>query len=303
MSKKTLYLLGIALTIIFGTILYQIFCCNCCMKIPDAETNKVKVSDIGMTNFSPFNLKGSGIDYHCNDNLKFMKNGFKTILPISDSVNLGINNLKLFLEKNPTQKLLITGYATSDEKNTSAYPNLGEARANDIKNYFVTKGIEASRFDTKGEIRDTWKMSADTLLGPADYSIISSSVSTSESTDWNALKEKINANPLILYFNTGQSDIKLTAEERQKVADLVHYLDNVKDSKLSAVGHTDNVGNSDLNTKLGLNRANFAKEYLAKNGVSNVKIETSSKGPNEPIADNNSIAGKAKNRRTVVTIK
>jgi OmpA-OmpF porin, OOP family len=303
MSKKTSYLLGIALTIILGTFLYQKFCCNAaCGDCASGNSEKVAVAPIDVSS-NKFALKGTDFNYQCNDNFKFMKNGFNNILPVGDSVNMGINNLKMFFDKNPNQKLLITGYATSDEKNTSAYPNLGEARANDIKNYFVSKGFSAAKFDTKGEIREVWKMNADTLLGPADYKILTSEMATTEKIDWNVMKTKLNANPLILYFNTGQAEINLSAEERQKVADLVHYLDNVPDSKLSAVGHTDNAGNRDTNIKLGLNRANFAKEYLAKNGVSVDKIETSSKGPDEPIADNKTADGKAKNRRTVVTIK
>jgi OmpA-OmpF porin, OOP family len=201
-------------------------------------------------------------------------------------------------------KLVITGYALNSEKNTSAFPNLAIARANDLKTYFISKGIASDRFELKGEMRDAWKQSADTLLGPADFRIMQGEeVTTETKVDWAAKKAAINANPLILYFNSNQSEINLTPAERQKVADLVNYLDNVSGSELSAVGHTDGSGDRDLNIKLGLNRADFAKEYLIKNGVAGDKIGTASKGPDEPIADNNTAEGKAKNRRTVVTIK
>jgi OOP family OmpA-OmpF porin len=299
MSKKTLYLLGIALTIILGSFFYQKYCCNCydqtAKEVPDPIA--VAPTDVSLNKLK---INGNGFDYQCNDNFKFMKDGFNNILPVSDSINLGIDNLKMFFDKNPNEKLLITGYATSDEKNTSAYPNLGFARANDVKNYFVSKGFPASRFDTNGELRDSWKMSSDTLLGPVEFKLLAEEA---KKEDWNAIKAKINANPLILYFNTGQAEINLTAEERQKVADLVNYLDNVSGSKLAAVGHTDNAGNRNTNITLGLNRANFAKEYLSKNGVGADRMETSSKGPDEPLADNATADGKAKNRRTVVTIK
>lgn len=290
------------MTIILGSYFYHKYCCSCAnCKEGTSTVTKNSTSAVDGTTSNPFRLKGDEFDYQCNDNFKFMKNGFKTILPVSDSINLGIENLKMFFEKNPNQKLLITGYATSDEKNTSAYPNLGFARANDIKNYYVSKGFSASRFDTNGEIKDAWKMMADTIIGPADYKFIATK--ETEKVDWNALKSKLNAAPLILYFNTGQAEINLTPEERQKVADLVNYLDNVSGSKLSTIGHTDNAGNRNTNIKLGLDRANFAKDYLAKNGVDGNRIETSSKGPDEPIADNSTADGKAKNRRTVVTIK
>lgn len=305
MSKKTLYLLGIVLTILLGSLLYPKYCCNCCNDDGCRDKDSTIVaSDSTNLSSSGFMLSGTDFNYQTNDNFKFLKSDFKTLTPVSDSVNSGIDKLKIYFEKSPNQKLLITGYATSDEKNTSAFPNLGFARANDLKNYFISKGIPASKFDLNGEIKDKWATSADTLLGPANFKIVTveENKDTSE-TDWNALKEKINANPLILYFNTGQAEINLTPEERQKVADLVHYLDNVQGSKLSAVGHTDNAGKREINIKLGLERANFAKEYLVKNGVSADRIEASSKGPDEPIADNATAEGKSKNRRTVVTIK
>jgi OOP family OmpA-OmpF porin len=129
------------------------------------------------------------------------------------------------------------------KKNTSAFPDLGLARANDVKNYFVSKGIAADKFETKSEMRDSWSMVGDTVLGPIDLFVDNKETATAApSEDWNALKAKINANPLILYFNTNQSEINLTAEERQKVADISKYLDHVADAKVSAVGHTDNVG-------------------------------------------------------------
>ena len=106
-----------------------------------------------------------------------------------------------------------------------------------------------------------------------------------------------------MYFNSNQTEISLTPEERQKVADLSHYLDNVSDAKISCVGHSDATGSRKTNIKLGQDRADFAKDYLSKNGIARAKIESTSKGPDEPLADNTTPEGKAKNRRTVVTLK
>lgn len=304
MSKKTSYLLGILATILIGTFLYNKICCQeCCAEIPPTNV-PVLTDNAGMGDYNIFNLSGNEMNYTCKDNFRFLTNGYNNILPVNDSIDTGIGLLKNYFDKNTNDKIVITGYALNSEKNTSAFPNLALARANDIKSYFVSKGIATNRFELKGELRDAWKTSADTVLGAADFRIMQGEEVAKEKTeDWAALKEKINANPLILYFNTNQSDIDLSVEERQKVADLVHYLDNVADSGLNAVGHTDNVGDRKVNTKLGLDRANFAKEYLSKNGVSGDKITTASKGPDEPIADNKTDEGKSKNRRTVVTIK
>ncbi|WP_264523847.1 OmpA family protein [Flavobacterium sp. N502536] len=303
MSKKALYLLGIAITIILGTFLYLKFCCNCTMKTPAVDTEKVSTVVAQDDTSVPFILNGSGIDYHTNDNLKFLKNSFAVVLPVSDSVSIGVQNLKTFLIANPKQKITITGYATSDETNTTAAENLGLARANEIKKYFVSQGIAEAQLNTKGEVIDKWKTIKDTLIGPAEYAFDAPEAAPAVTDEWVILKEKINGDPLILHFNTNKSSDHLTAAEEQKVADLVKYMEHVKEAVILVVGHSDNVGNRDSNVTLGQKRAEFSKSYLSKKGVDGNRITTESKGPDEPIGENTTAEGKATNRRTVITIK
>ncbi|KOP37008.1 flagellar motor protein MotB [Flavobacterium sp. WLB] len=303
MSKKALYLLGIALVIILGTILYIKFCCNCDTAQPNSAVEKVPPTTIKNDNFVPFIINGSGFEFQTNYNFKFLKNNPVAIQPISDSISIGIEKLKTFLVSNLKQKVTITGYATSDETNTTKFENLGLARANDVKNYFVSKGLASSQLDTKGEIINSWKTNADTLIGPVEYEFATIDTTSAASDDWSALKEKINANPLILHFNTNKSSFNLNEEEQQKVTDIIKYLKNVKNTSVLVVGHSDNVGNRDLNVELAQKRADFSKNYLIKNGIEASRIETESKGPDEPISDNATTEGKASNRRTVITIK
>lgn len=129
-----------------------------------------------------------------------------------------------------------------------------------------------------------------------------STIKATQTTDWSAIKEKLNADPLIFRFETGSTKISLTAQETQKVSDIVNYLSHTDGSTLNIVGYSDNVGKRELNIKIGQRRAEFAKSYFVKNGVDANKIKTSSKGPDEPVADNTTPEGKSKNRRTVVTI-
>ncbi|WP_369615929.1 OmpA family protein [Flavobacterium sp. CFS9] len=306
MSKKALYLLGIVITIILGTFLYLKFCCNCTMKTPAVDTEKVSTVVAQDEIIVPFILNGSGIDYHTNDNIKFLKNSPTALLPVGDSVSIGIQNLKTFLIANPKQKITLTGYATSDETNTTTFENLGLARANDIKKYFVSQGLPDAQLDTKGEVTDKWQTKKDTLFGPVKYTF--DAPETPETTptvtdEWAILKEKINGDPLILHFNTNKSSDKLTAPEKEKVADLVKYMEHVKDAAIVVVGHSDNVGNRDSNVTLGQKRAEFTKNYLSKNGIDGNRITAESKGPDEPIGENTTAEGRANNRRTVITIK
>ncbi|MEP6802964.1 MAG: OmpA family protein, partial [Flavobacterium sp.] len=107
----------------------------------------------------------------------------------------------------------------------------------------------------------------------------------------------------IFHFNTNKSSNQLSNIEKQKVDELNAYMKNVKNAVVLVVGHSDNVGGRNLNVALAQKRAEFSKNYLTKQGIESVRIVTESKGPDEPVQENTTEEGKAKNRRTVITIK
>lgn len=96
---------------------------------------------------------------------------------------------------------------------------------------------------------------------------------------------------------------KLT-EESVKALDQVSTLlhQNVF-SKVVVAGHTDSTGPEEYNDKLGLQRANAVKDALTSKGVAASKIETVSYGETKPIAPNNTLEGRKKNRRAEFELK
>ena len=70
------------------------------------------------------------------------------------------------------------------------------------------------------------------------------------------------------------------------------------DVRVRVVGHTDSDGNADANLDLSKRRAAAVKTCLEKEfGITGSRIETGGKGQTEPPAPNNTVEGKAKNRR------
>ena len=67
--------------------------------------------------------------------------------------------------------------------------------------------------------------------------------------------------------------------------------------KLAIDGHTDNTGKADKNQILSDNRAAAVKNYLISKGVDESRITSAGHGQDQPIADNKTSAGRAKNRR------
>ena len=305
MSKKTSYILGILLTIILGTILYYYFCCAACcdkQKEPIKEVVEPKVIEATKNAFLISDADGD-FNIEIQDNFNFKTSSFTILKPVSTSVDGGVEKLKEYLLANPLKTIDITGYYKSDEDNNSAYPNLGLARANAVKNYLVLHGISSKQIDTYGKLNnDIIPDDTKTLFGPLKFGVLTNDAADTSSLD--ALKkacDSVRAHPLVLYFKTGQAAINLTAAQRQKIADISHCVDKLG-VKVQVVGHTDNTGDASNNVVLGQQRADFAKGYLIKNGILESNIESSSKGQIDPIADNGTEEGRAKNRRTVVTI-
>lgn len=98
-----------------------------------------------------------------------------------------------------------------------------------------------------------------------------------------------------ILFETGKADLKAESmEEIQKVAD---YMKKNPQARFLVVGHTDNVGNAASNQTLSENRAKSVVAALAKLGVDDFNLKAEGRGASEPVADNKTTEGKAKNRR------
>lgn len=102
-------------------------------------------------------------------------------------------------------------------------------------------------------------------------------------------------------FETGRAVLR--PEAKDIVDQIYNLLIQAEDSKLELVGHTDNTGTQDGNYSLSIARAEAVKSYLIEKGIPGTRFQNvDGKGQDEPVADNNSPAGKAKNRRVVVTL-
>ena len=311
MSKKSGYLLGIFLTIIICMILAWFFCCGAGGATADDDVKPAEdrsaVAAAAATSM-PFDLKGpdGNFAYNSNDNFNFNVSQFDFIRPISAKLNEGIGKLKAYFdaEGNGDKNIDITGYYDSDEKNTSAFNNLGLARANAVKNYFVDQGIDSKRINTFGKLRDSMVPKDNIYFGPVSYRLfaLADADRDAENAAMEETAKAIKAEPLTLYFDYAKASVTLTAEERQKMGEISRYLDKVEGASVSVVGHTDSKGSGATNMPLGQERADYAKSYLVRNGIAAAKIKTSSRGEEQPIETNDTEDGRAKNRRAVITI-
>lgn len=97
-------------------------------------------------------------------------------------------------------------------------------------------------------------------------------------------------------FDTGKATIRPKSTATLDAA--VKVLTDFPAVKIEISGHTDNVGKDEKNLKLSQDRADAVKKYFTDKGIDASRIQTRGAGPNEPIADNKTAAGRQKNRRT-----
>jgi OOP family OmpA-OmpF porin len=102
------------------------------------------------------------------------------------------------------------------------------------------------------------------------------------------------------FFDFDKSVLK--PEGKAKLDDLVSKMGGINLEVIIAVGHTDSVGSDAYNQKLSVRRSEAVKSYLVSKGVEKNRVYTEGKGEKQPVADNKTKEGRAKNRRVEIEV-
>ncbi|MCE7924635.1 MAG: OmpA family protein [Haliscomenobacteraceae bacterium CHB4] len=187
--------------------------------------------------------------------------------------------------------LVITGFYRSGEANGE---QLALARAAAIRDMLAPE-FPASRVRLAARMVDDGLAEGGNAMESASFSWSKMVLKKEESAVIEADKDVI----LLFPFNS---------TERDRDAKVDAYLKQLCDkhkgtaATFNVVGHTDNVGTDEENMALGLARARTVVRTLTENGIAANRIQTSSKGESEPVADNATDEGRQKNRRVVITV-
>ncbi len=222
--------------------------------------------------------------------------------------NLNTNNDE-FLDKlaahliaHPEHSVTITGNYLEREAQAKLsgtfQENLGLARAEQIRNHLLSRGIDESRISLDHQVVKGTKLSR-----PLEFSLFPSGVDEENPEEYSKVQFTFHD---MTYSDANfafDSDVFQPGAAFILYADsVVTYLSNDKDKSLTIIGHTDNVGNNQYNDDLGLRRAQSARKYFKALGVEK-KINVASRGKREPIAPNNTDENKQKNRRVNLKIE
>ncbi|CAN5422103.1 OmpA family protein [soil metagenome] len=102
------------------------------------------------------------------------------------------------------------------------------------------------------------------------------------------------------FFDFDKSVLK--PEGKAKLDDLTSKIKGINLEVIIAVGHTDSVGTDAYNQKLSVSRSEAVKAYLVSKGIEKNRVYTEGKGEKQPVADNKTSEGRAKNRRVEIEV-
>jgi OOP family OmpA-OmpF porin len=101
-------------------------------------------------------------------------------------------------------------------------------------------------------------------------------------------------------FDFDKSVVK--PEGKSKLDDLANKVRGINLEVVIAIGHADSIGSDAYNQKLSVRRAESVKAYLVSKGIEPNRIYTEGKGEKQPVADNKTKEGRAKNRRVEIEV-
>lgn len=112
------------------------------------------------------------------------------------------------------------------------------------------------------------------------------------------IKITLNENTVNFDFNSAT----LTSTAKANLDKLITVLKNNPDTNINIYGYTDSVGSDSYNLTLSGKRADAVKAYLTSKGVASSRLFTQGMGEANPVASNDTDAGRAKNRRVEFAI-
>ena len=115
--------------------------------------------------------------------------------------------------------------------------------------------------------------------------------------------EALIPNDMMIYFDFDDASFKNDSIIDNSVIEFKEWLDKNSESMLTITGHSDNKGTLKYNQILGLERAKAVQNYFQSKGIDATKLMVASEGETQPINDQTTEEGRAKNRRVIITIK
>ncbi len=211
------------------------------------------------------------------------------------------------------------GYDSFDDDNAVKNLLLSDMSNSDLKNFLAMLGIDFYNSEFFKDMKNSrlQALLLMNLLAKSDFDVSDrytkdymaetgfrnpfgslESVITAEAFQYVSIGDRFTLNKIFFEFD---SDELLTASYNE-LDRLWEILAENYSIKIKIIGHTDNIGSARYNRRLSNNRAESVYNYLSQKGLERERMEYTGMGSSEPIADNKTEEGRAKNRRVEIFI-
>ncbi|MBN2745780.1 MAG: OmpA family protein [Bacteroidales bacterium] len=251
----------------------------------------------------PINTEGDDLGFFVSLDGRY---GFFASNRLNDNKNWDVYSFELYKEARPEQVLLLKGNLKDEETGEVLRDSKVE-----IKN-MKTKEVKEIKVDIDGDYAIAMPVVSDYVVTvkKRDYVYVSKYISQKNRNldqpirlDFKLQQIQVGKQYNLddLYYDT-DSDM-LTKESEDILQGFFEFLNENQGIRVEIQGHTDNIGSDDYNLDLSARRAKTVYNRLISMGISANRLSYKGYGESMPIADNNTEAGRQKNRRTVFIIK
>ena len=199
-----------------------------------------------------------------------------------------------YLNSNQDKALHIVGWYHQDEIKADSTTTLGMVRARTIHDELIKFGVNPSKITVAEE---KVNLTYDNRKFDGGIQLFFKTMPQEKQA---AINNQITHK--ILYSGFNQRNFTADKELQTYAQELKSYLKKHPNKHVQIIGHTDSNGEEEVNIIFGRDRATQVMNYLISQGIPKSNLEAISKGESEPIADNKTREGQAKNRRIEIKI-
>jgi len=270
--------------VVFGAIEF-VFTCMAPFKVEDLTTN---------------------LRLEAEDNFVFNYSSVNFLLDLSPAMRDVMQDIVVYLDREPQRQLILTGYNHPDEKNETVLENLGLARANKMKNLWVKLGVNPQQIAIKGITDERLAIFNSELYQKFlpnamgfEFEVLEPEMIKQQNRTFAKAEERLKELPVFRFKDFGEKTNKIVRNDKLKayVNDLILYISRNKKAKIYCVGHSNEAETKEQSAVMGSERAEYVRAFLEKHGILKEQIETRTVGALHPLGEKNTRYGRQINRR------
>jgi OmpA-OmpF porin, OOP family len=216
---------------------------------------------------------------------------------LNESVRSAFEKLASHLRAHPDKELTLFGVYSPHESNSTGFDNLGQARADAIRNILMDLGVPKNSIKVKGGLFDNASFANRMMYGGVYFRFKNTNESPQEPLIGEENRSKDLFRPVNIYFDVNEYDLILTDELEAYLEDTKAFLQKNISAKIAIIGHADSKGNDSANMTLSENRARNVKKFMIRSGFDPKRLVIEFHGDQTPLSSESASEDLKKNRR------